>query len=75
MSSRSIVSLRLAVSLVFALVVSACSDDRLAVLSDVETIDIPAAGPGQQANQNIADPTLEIPVTYPVGEGDQLTLV
>jgi len=75
MSSRSIVSLRLAVSLAFALVVSACSDDRPDPLSEVETIDIPAADPGSQANQNINNPTLVIPETYPVEDGDELTLV
>ncbi len=75
MSFRSLASLRVAVSFAALLVLSACSDDRLAPLSAVETIDIPAADPGPQANQNINNPTLEIPVTYPVADGDVLTPV
>ncbi|NNF66443.1 MAG: family 16 glycosylhydrolase [Gammaproteobacteria bacterium] len=75
MKFRSQASLRLAASLAALLVVSACSDNRLDQLSAVETIDIPAADAGPQANQNINNPTLEIPVTYPVADGDVLTLV
>ena len=75
MSFRSLASLRVAVSFAALLVLSACSDDRQAQLSAVETIDIPAANAGSQANQNIANPTLEIPVTFPVEDGDELTLV
>ena len=72
---RSLASLRLAAFLAALLAVSACSDDRLAQLSAVETIDIPVANAGPQANQNINNPTLEIPVTFPVADGDTLTLV
>ena len=72
---RSLASLRLVAFLAALLAVSACSDDRLAQLSAVQTIDIPAADPGTQANQNIANPTLVIPDTFPVSEGDELTLV
>ena len=75
MSFRSLASLRVAVSFAALLVLSACSDNRQAQLSAVETIDIPTANTGSQANQNIANPTLVIPDTFPVAEGDELTLV
>ncbi|MBT8084717.1 MAG: family 16 glycosylhydrolase, partial [Woeseia sp.] len=75
MMFRSQASLRVAASLAALLIVSACSDGQQAQLSAVETIEVPTATPGQQANQNISDPTLEIPVTYPVADGDELTLV
>ena len=75
MSFRSLASLRVAVSFAALLVLSACSDNRQAQLSAVETIDIPAANAGQQTNQNIGNPTLVIPDTFPVAEGDELTLV
>ncbi|MGB5333722.1 MAG: family 16 glycosylhydrolase [Woeseiaceae bacterium] len=75
MKFRSQASLLLAASLAALLVFSACSDNRSAPLSAVQTIDIPAADPGAQANQNISNPVLTIPQTFPVGDGDQLTLV
>jgi beta-glucanase (GH16 family) len=75
MSFRSLASLRVAASFAVILIVSACSDDRVAQLSGVETIEVPTADAGAQQNQNIANPTLEIPVTYPVEDGDELTLV
>lgn len=68
-------ALRLAVSLFAVVVVAACTDNRSAPLSQVQIIDIPVANAGPQANQNISNPTLEIPVTYPVADGDELTLV
>ncbi|MGB5347131.1 MAG: glycoside hydrolase family 16 protein, partial [Woeseia sp.] len=56
--------------------VTACSQDNRPVpLSGVQVIDIPAANPGPQVNQNISNPTLNIPETFPVADGDQLTLV
>ncbi|NND47511.1 MAG: glycoside hydrolase family 16 protein, partial [Woeseiaceae bacterium] len=75
MSFRSLASLRVAAFLAALLVVSACSDNRSAQLSAIETIDIPAADPGAQANQNIDNPTLVIPDTFPIAEGDELRLV
>ncbi len=75
MSFRSLASLRVAVSFAALLVLSACSDDRQAPLSEVQTIEIPAADPGAQTNQNINNPTLEIPETFDVLPGDELTLV
>ena len=75
MSFRSHSPLRLAASLAVLLVVSACSDGRQAPLSQVETTDIPVADTGIQANQNINNPTLAIPETFQVADGDQLTLV
>jgi len=75
MSVRSLTSLRVAVSLSAILAVSACDGDRPVPLSEVDTIDIPPADVGQQANQNISNPTLEIPATFEVTDGDLLTLV
>ncbi len=75
MSFCSHASLRVAASLSAILFVSACDGDKAAPLSQVDTIDIPSADIGQQANQNINNPTLVIPDTFPVAEGDELTLV
>ncbi len=54
---------------------SGCDSSRPVPTSAVETIEIPAADVDNQQNTNIDDPTLEIPVTFPVGDGDLLTLV
>ncbi|MBT8068203.1 MAG: glycoside hydrolase family 16 protein, partial [Gammaproteobacteria bacterium] len=75
MSFRSLASLRVAVSLSVILVFSACDGDKVEPLSQVDTINVPTAGSGSQANQNINNPTLVIPDTFPVAEGDELTLV
>ncbi|MCJ7591610.1 MAG: glycoside hydrolase family 16 protein, partial [Woeseiaceae bacterium] len=76
MSFRSLILRRFAVSLAAILLVSACSDgDRKAPLSGVEAIDIPVADVNNQSNQNISNPTLTIPATFQVSDGDLLTLV
>ena len=76
MSFRSLVLRRFALSLAAAFIVSACSENgRETPLSNVETIDIPVADIGNQTNQNIANPTLEIPATFKISDGDLLTLV
>ena len=75
MSFRSLASLRVAASFAVILAVSACDGDRPEALSGVTPVEVPPADVGAQANQNISNPTLEIPVTYPVEEGDELTLV
>ncbi|MGB5512100.1 MAG: glycoside hydrolase family 16 protein, partial [Woeseiaceae bacterium] len=73
---RSLASLRVAVSFAALLVLSACSDDRQAQLSQVDVVDdVPTVENGPQRNLNLASPTLVIPDTFPVSEGDQLTLV
>jgi beta-glucanase (GH16 family) len=69
-------SLRFVLPLVAIWMVSGCTENgREPVLSQVEPIDIPAADVGNQQNTNINNPTLDIPVTYPVADGDLLTLV
>ena len=76
MSFRSLASLRVAVSFAALLVLSACSDDRQAQLSQVDVVDdVPTVENGPQRNLNLASPTLVIPDTFPVSEGDELTLV
>ncbi len=76
MSFRSLALQRCAVLLAAAFIVSACSENgRPAPLSGVETIDIPTADPGNQTNQNVNNPTLTIPETFQVADGDLLTLV
>lgn len=76
MSFRSLAFKRCALSLAAVLLVSACTDDgRETPLSKVETIDIPVADVDNQQNQNIDNPTLTIPDTFKVGDGDLLTLV
>ena len=76
MSFRSLALQRCAVSLAAAMIVTACTDDgRPVPLSGVETIDIPTADPGNQTNQNVINPTLTIPETFQVADGDLLTLV
>ncbi|MDX2412135.1 MAG: glycoside hydrolase family 16 protein [Woeseiaceae bacterium] len=76
MSFRSLALQRCAVLLAAALIVTACSDDgRPVPLSDVESLDIPVADVDNQTNQNINNPTLTIPETFQVVDGDLLTLV
>jgi beta-glucanase (GH16 family) len=76
MSFRSLAFQRFAVSLAAIFLVSACTDNgRATPLSGVEVINIPAADLDNQANQNIANPTLTIPATFEVSPGDALTLV
>ena len=76
MSLRSLALQRCAVLLAAAFLVSACSENgREAPLSNVETIDIPVADINSQTNQNIDNPTLNIPATFQVSDGDLLTLV
>ena len=75
MSFRSLALLRVAAFFAVSLLLTACEGDRPELLSGVETIEVPAADPGAQTNQNIANPTLVIPDTFPVSEGDELTLV
>ena len=61
--------------MLYLCLLTACEGDRPELLSGVETIEVPDADPGTQTNQNIANPTLVIPDTFPVSEGDELTLV
>ncbi|MDH3265496.1 MAG: glycoside hydrolase family 16 protein, partial [Gammaproteobacteria bacterium] len=76
MSFRSLALPRCALSLAAVLVVSACSDTNRAVpLSQVTPIDIPAADVDNQINTNINNPTLTVPQTFQVSDGDLLTLV
>ena len=76
MSFRSLVLRRFALSLAAILLVSACSEDgRKAPLSEIETADIPVADVDNQNNQNISNPTLNMPATFQVSDGDLLTLV
>ena len=76
MSFRLNAPLRLAASLAAILVVSACSDGRKAPLSGIETVDTPVVvAPAPVTNQNINNPTLEMPQTFQVSDGDLLTLV
>ena len=76
MSFRSLACQRWALSLAAVLLVSACTEDgRETPLSKVETIDIPVADVDNQKNQNIDNPTLTVPETYAVSDGDLLTLV
>ena len=76
MKFRSLGFQRCAVALAAVLLVSACTEDgRQVPLSGVESIDIPVADVDNQNNQNISNPTLEVPVTFQVADGDLLTLV
>jgi len=55
---------------------SACTqEDRDQPLEQVQPIDIPVADTTTRTNFNIDNPTLEIPTTFPVSDGDLLTLV
>jgi len=68
--------LRFAAPLALVCFLSACADNgREPLLSDVQTIDIPAADTTTRVNFNIDNPTLEVPATFPVADGDLLTLV
>ena len=73
MKSRSRGALRSLILLAAAVALSACSDDRPEVLSEVDIADPVDVPP--QTNQNIANPTLETPATFEVRPGDALTLV
>jgi len=76
MSFRSLGFQRCAAAFAAILLVSACTEDgRQAPLSGVEAIDIPVADVDNQNNQNISNPTLTIPQTFKVADGDLLTLV
>ncbi|NGX15313.1 glycoside hydrolase family 16 protein [Wenzhouxiangella sp. XN24] len=67
---------RFVASLAALAALSACTaEDRDQPLEQVDTIDIPVADTTTRVNINIDDPTLEIPTTVPVGDGDLLTLV
>ena len=76
MSFRSLAFQRCALSLAAVLLVSACTEDgRKVPLSGVETVEIPVADVDNQTNQNINNPTLFIPESFPVADGDLLRLV
>src|SRR5210317_1821410 len=76
MMLRSRRTLRYAVPLTVVWLLSACADgDREQPLSRVETIDIPVADTTTVVNINIDNPTLNIPDTFQVSDGDLLTLV
>ena len=76
MSLRSLALQRCLVSLAAVFLVSACTEHgRKVPLSGVEVIDIPVADISNQVNQNINNPTLQIPTTFQVADGDLLTLV
>jgi len=67
---------RFVAALATLVALSACTqEDRDQPLEQVEPIDIPAADTTTRTNFNISNPTLEIPTTFPVGDGDLLTLV
>ncbi|MEO1035983.1 MAG: glycoside hydrolase family 16 protein [Pseudomonadota bacterium] len=69
---RSVVQCALSISA--ACVVASCVDNgREQVFSQVDTV-APAA-PATQSNQNISNPTLNVPMTLEVSPGDTLTLV
>ncbi|MEM8684367.1 MAG: family 16 glycosylhydrolase [Pseudomonadota bacterium] len=63
------------IALSFALV--GCDGSQPEILSneEVETVDVPVADTTTTVNINIGSPTLVIPDTFPVGDGDELTLV
>lgn len=76
MKLRSRGVLRLAAPLAALLVLSGCSEgNRPIPYSEVQAIEIPDADVDNQQNTNITNPTLEIPATSPVRDGDPLTLV
>jgi len=67
---------RFAAALAILLLLSACTqEDRDQQLDKVQPIDIPPADTTTRTNFNINNPTLEIPETFPVSDGDLLTLV
>ena len=68
--------LRFVAALATMVALSACTaEDRDQQLEQVDTIEIPVADTTTRTNFNIDNPTLEIPVTFPVSDGDLLTLV
>ncbi len=76
MMLRSRGVLRYAAPLAALSFLSACSTgDRPEPLSEIERIDIPVADVDNQQNTNIDNPTLDMPTTFPVRDGDVLTLV
>ncbi|MDJ0938375.1 MAG: family 16 glycosylhydrolase [Woeseiaceae bacterium] len=54
---------------------SACESNRSTPLTAIETIDVPVADTTTRTNFNTDSPTLEIPDTFAVRDGDLLTLV
>lgn len=67
---------RFVAALATLVALSACTaEDRDQPLEQVGTIEIPVADTTTRTNFNIDDPTLEIPVTFQVSDGDLLTLV
>jgi beta-glucanase (GH16 family) len=76
MMLRSRRLLRFVFPLVFVALATACTQgDREPQLSGVEKIDIPEADTTTRVNFNIDNPTLNIPDTFQVDDGDLLTLV
>ena len=76
MSFGSLVFQRCAVPLTAIFLVSACAEGGSPTpLSEVELVP-PGPGPEvPQSNQNISNPTLDIPATFELSPGDALTLV
>ena len=67
---------RFVAALATLVALSACTqEDRDQPLEQVQPIDIPVADTTTRTNFNIDNPTLEIPTTFPVSDGDLLTLV
>ncbi len=67
---------RFVAALAALVALSACTqEDRDQPLQQVVPIDIPVADTTTRTNFNIDNPTLEIPTTFPVSDGDLLTLV
>ena len=71
--------LRLRSASCYALLVSVglagCDNSPSPQLSSVDPIVIPPADTTTRTNVNIANPTLTVPTSFPVGDGDELTLV
>ncbi len=69
-------TLRRAAPLAIAVLLAACSDNgREPVLSRVTPIEIPAADTTTKTNFNTPNPSLQVLSTFPVADGDLLTLV
>ncbi len=67
---------RFVAALATLVLLSACTaEDRDQPLEQVESIDIPAANTATRTNFNIDNPALALPTTFPVSDGDLLTLV
>jgi beta-glucanase (GH16 family) len=67
---------RFVIPLAIAMLATACTEgDREQPLSRVDPVVIPPADTTTRVNVNIDDPTLEIPTTFQVDDGDLLTLV